>query len=278
MGWFSGLVNRFSGTGKIEAAATIKNIGVGETSTAVRLIQNALVDAGHVLVIDNEFGPITESAVRVFQAASGLPVTGFVDIFTARKLDSVPKKPIIPVTSIVNRAPWLSELRAITGVREVPGAANSPIIMSWKQDIAKFAPEMQKYTNNYTGDAIAWCGLGEAGCMVRAKVHPPFGRSDTDRFLWALSWKSPNWGTGLSKPVVGSIATFRRSGGGHVATVEKIQGDTIWIRGCNQSDTVNVVKRSLDSSFVAATWPPGWPIVDNIPGDISNAVPQGRES
>jgi hypothetical protein len=70
---------------------------------------------------------------------------------------------------------------------------------------------------------------------------------------------------------------FEREGGGHVAILEKLEGSTAWIRGFNQSDTVNVTTRAMDSSFVAAVWPADWPLVE-VEGDISNAAPPGSES
>ena len=97
--------------------------------------------------------------------------------------------------------------------------------------------------------------------------------------MWADSWNTPNWGTKLARPIVGAVCTFTRSGGGHVGVCEKYddKSKTIWLRGCNQSDMVNLVKRSM-SGFTEATWPPGYPVVDNLPGDTTNTTRPGSEA
>jgi uncharacterized protein (TIGR02594 family) len=170
----------------------------------------------------------------------------------------------------------VSEVRACTGVDEVPGSADSPIIMAWRMDISHAFPEMASYTAGYTGDDIAWCGFGLAGAMARSGIKPPYNPSDdTESYLWALSWAA--WGQRLLNPKVGCVMVFEREGGGHVAILEKLEGSTAWIRGFNQSDTVNVTTRAMDSSFVAAVWPADWPLVE-VEGDISNAAPPGSES
>lgn len=253
-------------------------IGVGSDPDPVRMVQRALVASGAVIHIDGEFGAITESAVKRFQAAHvdgaerQLTVDGQVGPLTAWALDQVE---LLPETeeqeesgSLRKSAPWLAEMRAITGVREVPGSRNSPIIMSWRSDIGKAFPDLARYAATYTGDAIPWCGFGLARCCAVWGVKPPAS------FMWALSWSK--WGTKLPRPIVGSIMTFKREGGGHVAVLEKISGNTVWVRGCNQSDMVNVARMSM-TNFVAATWPKGWPIPKrSLEGNILNSVDGGR--
>lgn len=241
--------------------------GVGQTGEVVREIQMALISAGHVLVPDGDFGPITESAVKQFQAAHGLAVDGYVGPLTAAKLDKAVEQDT-SMDSVLNGAPWLSEMRAITGVREVPGSANSPIIMSWRQEIARAFPEQAAYASTYTGDSIPWCGYAVARCMAVRGIKPPFGSSPTSRWMWADAWS--RWGEKLSQPIVGCVMTFTRSGGGHVALLERLDGNVAYIRGGNQSDMVNVVRKSM-SSFTAARWPSGWKQA-KVPGNISNAV------
>jgi uncharacterized protein (TIGR02594 family) len=257
----------------IELAAPI---AIGDDGDAVTQAQQALVAAGHDIDTDGDFGPLTETAVETFQASRRLPVTGWIDTETGAALDRVDRRRARLLHASVPGAPWVSEVRACTGVDEVPGSADSPIIMAWRMDISHAFPEMASYTAGYTGDDIAWCGFGLAGAMARSGIKPPYNPSDdTESYLWALSWAA--WGQRLPAPKVGCVMVFEREGGGHVAILEKLEGWTAWIRGFNQSDTVNVTTRAMDSSFVAAVWPEGWPLVD-IEGDISNAAPPGSES
>lgn len=50
----------------------------GSTGQAVKGLQNALRQGGHLLVIDGSFGFETESAVRHFQSGAGLADDGIV--------------------------------------------------------------------------------------------------------------------------------------------------------------------------------------------------------
>ena len=59
--------------------------------------------------------------------------------------------------------------------------------------------------------------------------------------------------------------------------LEKVEGNTFYIRGGNQSDMVNVTTRSWNSEFKAAMWPRGYPVVD-VKSDVSNVAPPGSEA
>jgi N-acetylmuramoyl-L-alanine amidase len=258
--------------GMIESEAPI---AIGDEGDEVTQAQQALVAAGHDIDTDGDFGSLTQTAVETFQASRRLPITGYIDPPTGAALDRVDRRRARKLHATAPGAPWVSEVRACTGVDEIPGSADSPIIMAWRLDISHAFPEMAQYTAGYTGDDIAWCGFGLAGAMARSKIKPPYDPTDdTGCYLWALAWA--DWGRKLSKPKVGCVMVFEREGGGHVAILEKIDGNTAWIRGFNQSDSVNVTTKSMDS-FVAAVWPEGWPIVD-VEGDISNTAPPGSES
>ena len=52
------------------------NIAPGSTGPAVEQLQIALVALGYPLVVDGEYGPRTEAAVRDFQQRNGLEVDG----------------------------------------------------------------------------------------------------------------------------------------------------------------------------------------------------------
>ena len=83
---------------------------------------------------------------------------------------------------------WLLTMRAINGMSETPGAADNPKIMAMADEIGRIFPDMQSYCDQYRADSIPWCGLTVAYTMAKANIRPPFGDTDTDRFLWARSW------------------------------------------------------------------------------------------
>jgi len=58
----------------------------GTSGQAVRTMQEKLNAAGAGISVDGQFGNGTEAAVKAFQTAQGLPVTGVVDRATAQKL------------------------------------------------------------------------------------------------------------------------------------------------------------------------------------------------
>ena len=70
------------------AGATVPwvDLGIGSTGHVVTATQTALKAAGQTLMIDGDYGSQTASAVSLYQAASGLAITGIVDATTASRL------------------------------------------------------------------------------------------------------------------------------------------------------------------------------------------------
>jgi len=153
-----------------------------------------------------------------------------------------------------NAPPWLAVMRGITGLTETPGDADNPKIIQMAEKIAETYPEMKEYCDQYTHDSIAWCGLCAAYCMTMAGIRPPFGETDTDKFLWALSWEADPQYQLLDNPVVGCVVVMTRSGGGHVTFFESEDGSNYKCRGGNQGDMVNVSSYAKDT-VVGLMWP-----------------------
>jgi hypothetical protein len=67
------------------------DFGIGSSGTDVTNLQNILIHEG-LLKIDTPtgyFGPLTEAAVKLYQAAHGIPTTGFVGPLTRAQLNTV---------------------------------------------------------------------------------------------------------------------------------------------------------------------------------------------
>lgn len=170
---------------------------------------------------------------------------------------------------------WLLTMRAISGMTETPGVADNPKIMAMADEIARIFPEMKSYCDGYSHDSIPWCGLTEAYCMAKAGIRPPFGDTDTDKFLWARSWADdPNYQV-LKAPRLGCVVVLSRSGGGHVTTYESTSGSNYMCRGGNQSDAINL-KPFPKANVVALVWPRDAP-VPPIPEPPSDKLPVLRK-
>jgi uncharacterized protein (TIGR02594 family) len=151
--------------------------------------------------------------------------------------------------------PWLYVMRVITGTEEYEGGADNPRIMAMADFIAHKFPDMTDYCALYTGDDVAWCGLTAAFCVSVANIRPPFGKTDTDKFLWALSWADDINFIRVGRPVPGTIVVMEREGGGHITFYESIDDDGDYrCRGGNQSDAINVQSYDPDT-VVALIWP-----------------------
>lgn len=175
-----------------------------------------------------------------------------MDIFMPqKKLPSV-FAPQQTQSSTDQTPPWLATMRSIKGTDEFAGGADNPIILSWRDFISRTYPEMEEYCRNYTHDSVPWCGLTVAYVMAVNGIRPVFGRSDTDKFLWADAWRQ--FGTKLERPQLGCVMVFTRDGGGHVSLYEDEDADRYKICGGNQSDSVNSTWMSK-SKFSGAFWP-----------------------
>jgi Putative peptidoglycan binding domain len=167
----------------------------------------------------------------------------------------------------------LMVMRALTGTEEDPGSGDNPRIMAMRNWIACTyinIDGMYEYCEGYTGDDVAWCGLTVAFAVTVAGVMPPFGPTDTDRFLWAQSFASdPGYVEVIGDDVpIGAIAVMTRSGGGHVTLFEgwiDSDHDSYKGRGGNQSDAVTV-GTFYTEDLIGFYWPQGVPLPVPGPG------------
>jgi len=173
---------------------------------------------------------------------------------------------------------WLQVMRAITGMTEAPGAEDNDKIVAMSQYIARKFPDMQEYCDLYQHDETAWCGLTAAFCMAVCGIRPPFGPTDTDKWMWAQSFHK--WMYGGSKvigsPVPGAVVVMTRSGGGHVTFFEEMDGHLYRCRGGNQSDCVCVQSYDPDD-VIALVWPVAGGDVPQIPVENRPMLERGDE-
>lgn len=217
---------------------------MGATGPAVTAVQLALRNDGRDIEADSDFGKITLTAVKAFQASHALPVTGVVDQATAAALDR-----IAPPASVLKVAPWLAAMRALTGTREAPGSKDNPFIVEMAHEIVRRYPDLKGNVGWYNHDSIPWCGLQMGYVMAINGIKP------CDAPLSALAWAS--WGQALKAPTPGAVLVYSRDGGGHVTLYESEDSAYYYCRGGNQSDMVNVTKIAKSRPVKAIRWPSG---------------------
>ncbi len=196
--------------------------------------------------IDGEWGPATErafgNALALVEGARGIKPPPYPALPSSYAW----LNDIGPLPLIVHE--WLKML----GTTEVPGAADSPIIMGWAKEVG--------VEREYTSDSIPWCGLGQAVAAVRAKkdITPVGG------VLWARNWAK--FGVPVTgEPMLGDTAVFKRGNAGHVATVLAIDdAGMVHIVGANQQDAVNIMRKSYKKDFLCFRRP----IYNTLPASV----------
>lgn len=147
----------------------------------------------------------------------------------------------------MSSAPWFDRMTELLGLYEEPGDRNNPVILAMAKACGG------KIARTYKHDSIPWCAL----IVNFVLIDTGFPGNDS---LWALDFRK--YGKKLSKPVVGAIATKKRSGGGHVFfVVGKTSDGRIIGRGGNQSDMV------CDAPFLASELQYNWPTGVAVPDE-----------
>jgi len=223
------------------------SVRMGATGPAVTAIQLALRNDGRDIVADGEFGTITLTGLKAFEAAHGLKPDGVVDVPTAEALDRV-----APAPSVLKVAPWLSTMRALTGTKEAPGSKDNPFIIEMAHEIVRRYPDLKGNVGWYNHDSIPWCGLDMGYVMAVNGIKP------VSAPLFALAWAS--FGVPLEVPTPGAVMVYSRTGGGHVTLYESEDANYYYCRGGNQADSINVTKIPKSRAIKAIRWPAGVPL------------------
>lgn len=161
---------------------------------------------------------------------------------------------------------WLPVARRYLGVEEIGGRGDNPTILKFATTVAAKFPTHARYASQYVSDDTAWCGVAAADWFSEVGIEPPFGPSDTDKWMWADAWMP--WGK-PSGPRVGAVVCFGR----HVALVNRlIDADTFEAIGGNQSSPQGgavTLSRRRWSEVKATRWPDTGAVVvvPPVPGE-----------
>lgn len=156
---------------------------------------------------------------------------------------------------------WLVEARKLMGTREIVGPKhNNWIVAQWAKLGASW----------FNDDETPWCGLFVAHCMQAAGLSYP-GKG---AFARALAWK--DWGKPCP-PLLGAVAVFGRTGGGHVSLLVGESSDSLYVLGGNQSNAVNIMPIQK-SRLVALRWPSERAMGTTKPPAMSGGVVSRNEA
>lgn len=201
------------------------------TRNIVAAIQHRLSEMGYyALKIDGDPGAGTRNAVIRFKANNGLRARDYIGPKTMAALYSAQAKPAPVPVARAGEPPWLTEARALIGVKELAGPANNAQIMQWADDLDQW----------YPGDDVPWCGLFVAHCMDKGAPGEPqnFNR------LGARQWMQYGMPADEAIPPLGAVIPMwrthkTRSVNGHVAIVTGYNATHVRGIGGNQSDQVS---------------------------------------
>jgi uncharacterized protein (TIGR02594 family) len=142
--------------------------------------------------------------------------------------------------------PWMTKAKSQLGVKEITGNNDG-------KDVEKYL----KTVGLGPGKSSYWCGAFVNWTLKEVNIKT------VNQPAWALNWRK--YGTSLSKPAFGAIATKKRGSGGHVGFVAGITSSGgIVLLGGNQSDSVNYTVYSAGTVF-QYNFPSGYTPNYNLP-------------
>lgn len=189
--------------------------------------QQRLADLGYYrLKVDGVVGAGTKNAMARFKGSNGLRPRPMPGPLTMQRLWDGSATPWKPQEAVKGDPAWLTEAKALLGVREAPGGANNAQIMGWARDLDQW----------YPGDDTAWCGLFVAHCMAVGAPDEPQGFNR----LGARAWLEYGKDHGEK---LGSVCvlwrTSRAHWHGHVGLITGQNSTHVRLLGGNQGDRVS---------------------------------------
>jgi lysozyme family protein len=218
--------------------------GTQEERLAVKRIQEWCCLHESRTAIDGDFGPATETAVKLFQQRNSLSVKGIVDRQTWTLLTAPMRRAIAPIahTGSLNEAVLAVAKQHLTQVPKEVGGNN-------------MGPWVRLYMKGKEGEAQRWCAGFVCSLVLQAVSDlggtMPFKRQvgvdalvkdakDSGRFIGEASLGDPM--VRRSKVVPGSLFVIRKSATDwtHVGIVTEVRDDNfLTIEGNTNGDNVD---------------------------------------
>lgn len=161
---------------------------------------------------------------------------------------------------------WLSVMRLLDGIQEIPGSRSNPVIVNWVQLIG--APAW------FNDDDKAYCALAVNAVLYVCKLPMARHATKPDGYDLLRAKTFETYGVALSEPTLGCIMTFSRPQGDHIGFYLGETKDAFYVYGANQSNTVKA-SWILKERNTAMRWPTDIPLVPtgriilNMSGSLS---------
>jgi lysozyme family protein len=228
----------------------MRNAAVAKVQTLLRL-KGFLRD-----IVDGDFGPLTEAAVRRFQKTVGLDSTGIVDDETIQALKSAatPDFEIIPMPSGATLAEQIASFAEQEAARNL--SWDGPNSEAESLYLAPLRPAMRRL--EHVGDAVTffnWCSCWVTYVLraVDIKVpDQPEGFFATVALVNAMEFWAKKTGTyfarGEKQPQRGDVVFFQFDpdiAEDHIGIVRQVRGTTLLTAEGNKGNRAGNFERSM---------------------------------
>jgi lysozyme family protein len=226
-------------------------------SEAVAEVQKLLRRAGFLKdMVDGDFGPLTEAAVRRFQKTVGLDSTGIVnnDTLEALKRGATPDFEIIPMFSGGTHAEHIASFAEREAARNL--SWDGPSSEAERLYLAPLRPAMRRL--EHVGNAISffnWCSCWVTYVLraVDIKVpDQPEGYFATVALVNAMEFWAKKTGTyfakGEKQPQRGDVVFFQFDpdvAEDHIGIVRQVRGTTLLTAEGNKGNRAGNFERSM---------------------------------